>query len=154
MWQITPLYFFRFKNNILSTKVAHQSENIQNGHWNSPNSSCHFWNKIQFFFKHCITLQCHEIFDFCTFSSETLYVLYKRSASKCKFSDFRLFEFFMSFFKPRVSSPLNFKSTFSVVTHNSYETFWLKHCMFWTNRVHLRLSKDFSDLWMFYKNFT
>ena len=53
-----------------------------------------------------------------TCSSKTLYALDKRSPSKCKFSDFRLLvwkltKFLMSFFKPRVSFPLNFASPFS-----------------------------------------
>ena len=40
----------------------------------------------QFFFKLCISLQCHE--RFCTFLAENLYDLDKRSPSKCKISDF------------------------------------------------------------------
>ena len=32
-----------------------------------------------------------------------------------------------SFFKPRISFPLNFASPFSVMTHNFSEIFWLKH---------------------------
>ena len=81
-----------------------------------------------------------------------LYMFWTKGAHQnANFQTFDCLNSLCHFFKPRVSSPLNFKSTFSVVTHNSYETFWLKHCMFWTNRVHLRLSKDFSDLWMFYK---
>ena len=44
-----------------------------------------------------------------------------RSPSKCKFSDFRMLarkltKFLTSFFKPRVSFPLNFASIFSVKT--------------------------------------
>ena len=46
----------------------------------------------------------------------------KRSPSKCKFSDFwllawKLTKFFMSFFKPRVSFPLNFSYHSSVSWH-------------------------------------
>ena len=40
---------------------------------------------------HYIILQCHETYFFCTFSSESLYALDKRSPSKCKFPEFRLF---------------------------------------------------------------
>ena len=49
-------------------------------------------------------------------------------SSKCKFSDFwmlawKLTKFLMSFFKQRISFPLNFTSTVSVMTHDSYEIF-------------------------------
>ena len=37
--------------------------------------------------------------------------------------------------KAQVSFPLNFGSPFSVMTHNSYEIFQLKH-MLWTKRAH------------------
>ena len=80
-----------------------------------------FGTKSQFFFKLCITLQCHETQLFCTFSSKTVYDLDKRSASKFKFSDFRtlaqkLTKFFMSFYKSRVSFFLNLELPFSVMT--------------------------------------
>ena len=40
-----------------------------------------------------------------------------------------------SFFKPQVSGlPLNFASPFSVMAHNSYEIFQLKHQMLWKKR--------------------
>ena len=42
----------------------------------------------------------------------------------------------MSFFKSRVSCPLNLASTFTVMTHNFSEILKLKHCMFWTKRAH------------------
>ena len=42
----------------------------------------------------------------------------------------------MSFFKPRVSFPLNYASPFSVMTRNSYEIFWPKHYMLWTKVAH------------------
>ena len=44
----------------------------------------------QFFFKLCITFQCHERQLFCIFLAETLYDLCKRSLSKSKMSDFWL----------------------------------------------------------------
>ena len=52
----------------------------------------------------------------------------KRSLSKYKSSDFwlllwKLTKFFMSFFKPWVSFPLNFASPFSIMTHNFSEIF-------------------------------
>ena len=48
-----------------------------------------FQTTIQFFFKFCMTLQCHEIYMLCTFSGQTLYTLHKRDQSKCRC--FRLF---------------------------------------------------------------
>ena len=100
-----------------------------------------FGTKSPFFFKLCITFQCHETQLFYIFSSKSLYALYKRIQSKCRFSDFRLLawqltKFLMLFFKPQVSFPLNFASPFSVMTHNSSEIFWLKHNMLLTKRVH------------------
>ena len=56
---------------------------------NSPNSSCHFCSKSQFFFKLYITLQCHET-RLCTFSCKNLYAFDERNPSKCKFPDFQL----------------------------------------------------------------
>ena len=78
----------------------------------------------QYFFKLCITLQCHEPRLFCTFASNFLYALTKRIRSKCTFSDFqllawKLIKFLMSFFKSQVSFPLNFVTPFIVMTHNS-----------------------------------
>ena len=43
---------FRLKLYMLLTKVAQQSENFQTchcAHWNSLNSSCHFWNEESVF---------------------------------------------------------------------------------------------------------
>ena len=73
-------------------------------------------------------------------SSKTLYDLGKRSLSKCTFWDFGLLawkvtKFFMSFYKPRVSFPLNFALSFSVMTRNSSETFLLKRYILWTKRA-------------------
>ena len=63
--------------------------------------------------------------------------------SKWIFSDFwllawKLTKLFMIFFKSRVSFPLNFASSFSVMTHNSSEVLWLKYYMLWTERAHQR----------------
>ena len=112
-----------------------------------------FGTKSQFFFKLCITLQCHETQLFCTFSSKTVYDVDKRSASKFKFSDFRtlaqkLTKFFMSFYKSRVSFLLNLALPFSVMTHNSSGILLLKHYMFWTKRTHQ------STIFQFFKNST
>ena len=70
-----------------------------------------------------------------------MYALDKWIQSKCKFSDFQLLawkltKFLMLFFKPHVSFPLKFASTFSVMTHNSSEIFLLKSYIFWTKRAH------------------
>ena len=51
--------------------------------WKSPNSSCHIWNH-KFFFKLCVTIQCHERSLFCIFLAKTLYDLDIKSPSKCK----------------------------------------------------------------------
>ena len=48
-----------------------------------------FQTTSQFFFKFCMTLQCHEIYLLCTFLVQTLFTLYKRDQSKCNY--FRLF---------------------------------------------------------------
>ena len=67
--------------------------------------------------------------------------LYKKDPSKCKFSGFWLLawkvtRFIRSFFLPRVSFPLKFESSFIVMTHKSYEMFYLKHYMILTERAH------------------
>ena len=63
------------------------------------------------------------------------------SPLKCTFLYFRLLarklaKFLMSFFKLRVSFPLNFASPYSVMTHNSSNIFYLKYYMLWTKRAH------------------
>ena len=42
----------------------------------------------------------------------------------------------MSFFNPQVSFRLNFATPFSVMTHNSSESFQLKQYMLWTKTAH------------------
>ena len=49
-----------------------------------------FETASQFFFKPCITLQCHDRQLFCTFLAGTIHDLDKRSQSKCKILDFWL----------------------------------------------------------------
>ena len=63
-----------------------------------------------------------------TFSSEYLHPLDKRIQSKCQFLDFHLLakkltKLLMSFFNPQVSFLWNFATPFSVMTHNSSESF-------------------------------
>ena len=47
-----------------------------------------FQTTSHFFFKFCMTPQCHELQLLCTFLGQTLYTLHKKDQSKCKF--FRL----------------------------------------------------------------
>ena len=49
-----------------------------------------FQTKSLFFFKVCVTLQCHERQLFCTFLAEYLYAIDKSSTCKCKFSELPL----------------------------------------------------------------
>ena len=79
-----------------------------------------FQTKSLFFFKVCITLQCHEGYFYCIFSAETLHDIDKSSTSKCKFSDLPLLalkftKLFMSFLEPGVDFSSNFSSLFSVM---------------------------------------
>ena len=105
----SSVHFWR-KHNILSTKVAHQSAYFQTSHFQIHQIPyVIFETKSQFFFKLCITLQCQETWLFRTFLSKT--------------------KFLMSFFKPRVSFPLNSASPFSGITHTSCELFgWSITC--------------------------
>ena len=84
--------FFWLKPHVLWTKIAHRSEffGLLIG-WVKMHQIPHniiFETTSQFFFKVCITLQCHARKVFCTFVGETLYDFYKRSPPKCKISDF------------------------------------------------------------------
>ena len=47
-----------------------------------------------------------------------------------------LTKFLKLFFIPRVTFPLNFASSFSVMTQSSFEIFWLEHYMRLTENVH------------------
>ena len=44
-----------------------------------------FQTTSKFFFKFCMTLQCHEMWLLRTFLGQKLYTLHKRDQSKCKF---------------------------------------------------------------------
>ena len=88
-FKITPLYFFS-SNLIIWTKTAHQSEVFEFlSNWVKihPISQVIFETTSQFFFKFCITLQCHEKYVFFTFLPEILYDFYKRSVRRCKMFD-------------------------------------------------------------------
>ena len=73
-------------------------------------------------------------------NSKPLYAFDKRNPSKCKFSDFQLLawkltKFLMSFFKARISFPLNFASPFSVMAQNSSDiSSWI--IKLWTKGAH------------------
>ena len=92
---------FYLKFYMLLTKVAHQSANFQTchcSHQNLRNSSFHSWNNRSVFFqtRHHSMLLTHE-----------------KESIKCKCSNFqlitwKLIKYLKSFFKPRVSFPLNF----------------------------------------------
>ena len=115
---------FRLKLYVLLPKVVHESANIPPSHcshWNSPNSSCYFWNQQSI----CLQTLRHSSVSW-DIMPLFFYALNKRIQSNCKFSDFQLLtwkltKFFMSFFKPRVSFRLNFATPCSVMTHNSSE---------------------------------
>ena len=68
--------FFWLKSHILWTKIAHQNEisGLLIG-WLKIHEILHviFETRSQFFFKLCITLQCHERCLFCTFLAGALY---------------------------------------------------------------------------------
>ena len=125
LWQVAPLYFG--SNIIYFWKKQHMK--VQIFRYATARIKIYqilhviFGTKSQFFFKLCITLQCHKTQLFCTFSSKTLYTLDKRSPSKCIFwlSAARMkLNQITSFFNPRVSSP-RVSSPFSVMTNNSYK---------------------------------
>ena len=70
-----------------------------------------------------------------------MYAFDKWIQSRCKFSDFQLLVwkltiFLMSFLSPQRSFCLKFATPFSVVTHNSSESFYLKQYMLLTKRAH------------------
>ena len=75
--------FFWLKAYILSTKIAHRKEilGLLSGLMKIQQiPHVIFETTIQFFFKLCITLQCHGDNSYVPF--------YKKSPSKCKIADF------------------------------------------------------------------
>ena len=125
-WHISPLYFF-------GSSIIYflQKEHIKVQVFRLATHQIHhviFGIKSHVFFKLCITLQFHETWLLCTFSSKILYDLEKRGPLKC--ANFKPFDYShdnypnsLSFFKPQVGFPLNFASLFNVMTHSSYEFF-------------------------------
>ena len=82
-----------------------------------------FQTTSPFFFKYCITLQCHERYLLRTFLLQTLKTPHKRNQRKKTFSEFSVlrlkFTKFLSFLKQQISFSLNFASLLCVVRHNS-----------------------------------
>ena len=82
-----------------------------------------FQTTSHFFFKFCMTPQCHELQLLCTFLGQTLYTLHKKDQSKCKF--FRLLSArikitkFLSFLKQKIVFSSNFAQLFGIMRHNS-----------------------------------
>ena len=85
--------FFLAQTFILWTKRARRSEifRLLSG-WVKIQQILYamFETASQFFFKLCITLQCHERYLFCSFLADPVHDLDKRSPSKYKISDFWL----------------------------------------------------------------
>ena len=82
---------FQLKPQILSTKIVHQCEIFGFlSTWVKIHEVAHLILQItgQFFFKLCITFQCHETKLLCIFSPKSLYTLEKRTQSKGKFQTF------------------------------------------------------------------
>ena len=85
-----------------------------------------FQTTSQFFFKFCITSQCHEIKLLYTFLAQTFNNLVKTSPLKCNsFSDFLSF--------------------FIVMTHNSSVNFKFIHFLLWTKGSHQSLNFETSS---------
>ena len=88
-WEIILLYFLRWnfmrywQKNYIKVQVSRLA---------TAHIKIHQIPHVIFetFFKLYITLQCHETWCFCTFSSKYLNALEKQIQSKCKFSDFQL----------------------------------------------------------------
>ena len=80
---------FKVVTFLLWTEGSHQSPNFDAFKCSAENlPNCLFQTTSQFFFKMCITLQCHERYLLCTFVAQTIYTLVTRSQLKLKF--FRL----------------------------------------------------------------
>ena len=97
-----------------------------------------FQTTSQFFFKFCITLQCHERWLLYTVLAQT-YTLVTRSPLKPKFLDFQVLgskfiKFLMSIFKRQVNSSSDFASFFIVVIHNFSLNFNLILFLLWIKR--------------------
>ena len=84
------------------------------------------------------------------FFARPLHTFYKRSPSKCKFSDFPLLglkftKLLMPFLETRVSFSSNFASLFSVMRYNSSVLFHLNFYIVWKNNTHQSANFQTSD---------
>ena len=110
LWHITLLYFFWLKHNILLTKVAHQSASFQI-----------YWHIALKLYKFLMPFLVPRV----NFSSKEslfhlkLFILWTKGANYS--ANFKIF--YCSFYKQRVSFHLNFALPFSIITHNSSESF-------------------------------
>ena len=88
-WKITPLYFLAQTSNTLDKNNPRREIFRLLSGWVRIQQIFHviFETSILFYFKLCITFQCHERELFCTFLYGTLYDFYKRIPSKCKISE-------------------------------------------------------------------
>ena len=85
--------FLQLKPHLLWTKIAHRSGIFRHlSGWVKFHHISHviFETTSQFFFKLCITLQCHGRQVLFNCLAETLFYFYKRNPPQCKISDFRL----------------------------------------------------------------
>ena len=153
-WQVNSasnfaLFFLAMKHNssanlkvipfLLWTKGSHQSPNFDTFKCSGENlPNCLFQTTSQFFFKMCITLQCHELN---CFVAQPIYTLVTRSQLKLKF--FRLsnarskfVKFLTSILKRQVSSSSIFVSFFIVMTHKSSVNFKVIHFLLWPKGSH------------------
>ena len=99
---------------------------------NLPLTASSLWHHTKINISQELAFLYGSLFSVTRYNSLVLFQIFL-----CKFSDFWLLElnftkFFMSFFKPRVSFPLNFASPFTVMIHNSWEIFQLKYYIIWT----------------------
>ena len=132
---------------ILWTKGSHQSPSFDTfkcSGENLTNFSSPFSNQFssQFFFKICISLQCHERQLLCTFVAQTIYIYFgHKEPIKTNFLDFQVLrskfvKFLRSVLKQQVSSSSIFVSFFIAMTHNSSVNFKVIHFLLWTKRPH------------------
>ena len=106
-----------------------------------------FQSTSQFFFKFCITLQCHEIQPPCTFLAQTLYTLVKSSSLKCNFlrllsSRVKICQIPYVNFEMTSQSSSDFLSFLSVITYNSFVSLQLMQFILWTKRSHENTNFD------------
>ena len=84
----------------------------------------------QFFFKFCMTLQCHEIYSFVLFQVKHCILCTKGTNQSANFLDFLVlrskFTKFLSFLKQKISFSSNFAPLFGIMRHISSILFLAK----------------------------